>query len=117
MGNYCVTNGDGTTARMGLTKEQGQRLAQQLADETGEPHCLAREGQGDEGEWFKSEHSEETFRDLFASSVEATEFETQALSIGREFLPPCALAVLDGKLATSEYWAWLEGQVETEPCE
>ena len=34
-------------------------------------------------------------------------FENAALSIGREFLPPCAIAVLDGEEGGAEYWDWL----------
>lgn len=34
--------------------------------------------------------------------------ENAVLSIGREFLPPCALAVLDDRdAATVEYYEWL----------
>lgn len=42
----------------------------------------------------------------------AVEFEQQALSIGRERLPPCALAVLDGANEEPEpaYWRWLADQ-------
>lgn len=40
----------------------------------------------------------------------ALELESQYLSIGRKFLPPCALVVLDGGEATSEYWEWLISQ-------
>lgn len=36
--------------------------------------------------------------------------ENAVLSVGREFLPPHALAVLDGGIATEEYWVWLRGQ-------
>lgn len=53
---------------------------------------------------------------------EQIEFEHGCLTCGREFLPPCALAVLDGE-STPEYLAWLqdaldvaerEGAIETE---
>lgn len=52
------------------------------------------------------------FLALFPSPSAAIEFEQQVLSIGRALLPPPALTVLDGGEATSEYWAWLIGQVE-----
>lgn len=54
------------------------------------------------------------FCDLFSSVSEAVEFESAVLSIGREFLPSCALAVLDGAEATEEYWAFLASQIETQ---
>jgi hypothetical protein len=39
--------------------------------------------------------------------------ETAILRIGREFLPPCALAVLDKSgPATGEYWEWLTEQTQ-----
>ena len=38
----------------------------------------------------------------------AIDEENAALSVGREFLPPCALAVLDDRdAATVEYYQWL----------
>ncbi|HEY5021796.1 MAG TPA: hypothetical protein VII30_04825 [Gemmatimonadaceae bacterium] len=37
--------------------------------------------------------------------------ESALLSIGREFLPPSALAVLDGGEATADYYGWLTEQV------
>ncbi len=37
----------------------------------------------------------------------AIRFENEALSIGREFLPSFALAVLDGAEGSPEYWDWL----------
>ena len=38
---------------------------------------------------------------------QAVEYESRTLNIGREFLPACALAVLDGGEGSPEYWAWL----------
>lgn len=55
--------------------------------------------------------TEAAFQELFSSPVDAMEFQNQVLSIGREYLPPCALAVLDGQDGTDEYWTWLAGQV------
>lgn len=52
----------------------------------------------------------EDFVALFSNLAEAVEFENQALSIGRELLPPAAIAVLDGGTATSDYYAWLADQ-------
>ncbi|MET0410418.1 MAG: hypothetical protein ABW217_03940 [Polyangiaceae bacterium] len=46
-----------------------------------------------------------------ARGTEPTEFETQTLSAGREFLPPAAIAVLEGAEPTSEYWAILVSQL------
>lgn len=43
----------------------------------------------------------------------AIAFENATLSIGREHLPPCALAVLDGGEGTPEYWAWLAGAIDS----
>jgi hypothetical protein len=51
--------------------------------------------------------TETDFRTMFSTLDHAKQFEDQALSAGREYLPPCAVAVLDGTPATSEYWAWL----------
>lgn len=53
-----------------------------------------------------------TYEAMFATSNDAKEFEDSALSAGREYLPPCALAVLDRGKATPAYWAWLVSQVE-----
>lgn len=43
----------------------------------------------------------------------AADEESAILSIGREFLPPCAIAVLDGGEPTAEYWQWMMGQTQT----
>jgi hypothetical protein len=44
--------------------------------------------------------------------------ENAILSIGREFLPACAIAVLDKTGETSgEYWAWLTKQTEAAQAE
>lgn len=39
-----------------------------------------------------------------------TETENQILSVGREFLPACALLVLDGGAPGLEYRVWLAAQ-------
>jgi hypothetical protein len=39
-------------------------------------------------------------------------FEQQCLSIGREFLPECARAVLDGWKGNRQYWDWLNTQAD-----
>jgi hypothetical protein len=39
------------------------------------------------------------------------EQEHAILAIGREYLPDCAKAVLDGGDSTVEYWDWLLGQL------
>lgn len=36
--------------------------------------------------------------------------ENAILSIGREFLPPCAIEVLDNKTESVEYYQWLANQ-------
>ncbi len=43
--------------------------------------------------------------------VDLLDAEQTILSIGREFLPPSALAVLDGAEATPEYWDFLAEQI------
>ena len=43
--------------------------------------------------------------------------ETAILSVGREFLPPCAIAVLDGSEPTTEYWAFLQSETEKAQAE
>ena len=50
------------------------------------------------------------FAAQFLTSLDAVEFEDQALSVGVEFLPECARAVLNGEAATIGYYAWLVGQ-------
>ena len=39
--------------------------------------------------------------------------ENAILSVGREFLPACAIAVLDGGEATVEYYEWLTLQTQS----
>lgn len=43
----------------------------------------------------------------FANQADAISFEHQALNIGREYLPPCAIAVLDRAEPSEAYWDWL----------
>ena len=43
--------------------------------------------------------------------------EQAILSIDREFLPPCALVVLDGGEPTEDYWAFLISQTEQAQAE
>ncbi len=51
------------------------------------------------------------FESCFQSASERMSFESDALSIGREFLPECARAVLDGGEATEAYYEWLLEQL------
>ena len=44
------------------------------------------------------------------TTFQKTEWENQVLSVGRSFLPPCAIAVLDGNDATPEYWDFIAEQ-------
>ena len=50
------------------------------------------------------------FAAQFLTSLDAVEFEDNALSVGAEFLPECARAVLNGEAATIGYYAWLVDQ-------
>ena len=51
--------------------------------------------------------------DLVAACGSDPVTEEQAiLSVGREFLPACALAVLDGNEPTDDYWLFLFAQTE-----
>ena len=50
---------------------------------------------------------------LFDTLSDAIKFENRVLSIGRQFLPPCAQNVLDGNAATPEYWTWLASRRST----
>lgn len=50
------------------------------------------------------------FAAQFLTSLEAVEFENRVLSVGVEFLPECARAVLAGEAATIGYYAWLTNQ-------
>ena len=54
----------------------------------------------------------EEFLAHFKSTADAMDFETAALSIGREFLPPCAHAAMDRQEPTPDYWAFMVAQVE-----
>jgi len=54
------------------------------------------------------------YRACFETLSEAVDFENQVLSIGREFLPECAIDVLDNDLVTAEYWDFLISQIEEE---
>ena len=56
----------------------------------------------------------ENFVSKFDSLTEAVEYEHATLNSGREFLPACAVTVLDGGEPTPEYWAWICGQVDEE---
>lgn len=47
---------------------------------------------------------------LFPTKSAAIAFEQRVLGIGREFLPPAALAVLDGAEPTEAYWHFLIAQ-------
>ena len=51
------------------------------------------------------------FREFLALTSTPVEDENALLSIGREFLPPCARVVLDGGAPTVEYWRWVTSQV------
>lgn len=60
----------------------------------------------------------ESFIEAAGGQAEAIAAENAALSIGREFLPPFALAVLDKESEGSpEYWAWLIESVEQQEAE
>lgn len=56
--------------------------------------------------------AEVEYHELFRLTAEAMAFETHALSIGRDLLPPFALVVIDGGEPTAAYWRWLAAQVE-----
>lgn len=48
--------------------------------------------------------------DLAGSNRVAVEYEESVFQSGREFLPACAITVLDGGDATDEYWSFLIDQ-------
>lgn len=50
------------------------------------------------------------YYDLVGSNRAAVEYEESVLQSGREFLPACAITVLDGGDATDEYWSFLIDQ-------
>jgi hypothetical protein len=54
----------------------------------------------------------EHFLSRFNSAAEAIEFENHVQQIGREFLPPAAIAVRQGEEPTSDYWRFLIEQHE-----
>jgi hypothetical protein len=57
--------------------------------------------------------TEQNYHDLCCENgTDPTEFENQALSIGREFLPVEVRIVMDGGEPTSAYWAWLCSQID-----
>jgi hypothetical protein len=71
------------------------------------------------GQYPLSVKTMEQFRDRVAQTVPvhrfattALEFESLALSIGYELLPPEARAVIDGEDPTPAYWQWLADQWE-----
>lgn len=47
---------------------------------------------------------------LVGGESAAIEQENAALSVGREFLPPLVLAVVDGEPPEPYYWNWLAEQ-------
>lgn len=53
---------------------------------------------------------------LFTSRTEAMDFEATVLSIGEEFLPACAQAVLEDRTVEppAEYWQFLASQLEAD---
>ena len=53
----------------------------------------------------------------FATLAQAMDFEHGVLTSGREFLPPCALDVLDQREGEppSEYWDFLIAQIPSKP--
>jgi hypothetical protein len=62
MTQYCVTNGDGTTCRMGFSSlAAGRAAAQRIANQEGEPMWLTPEGEqgSDDGERFDPEAATE----------------------------------------------------------
>ena len=48
---------------------------------------------------------------------DAVSEEQAILSVGREFLPPCALAMLDDGTESAAYYEWLTEQVEAAQAE
>ena len=54
----------------------------------------------------------EDYVNLFSSAFKAGEFEQSVLGIGEEFLPECAITVLNDGEPSTEYWAFLANQLE-----
>lgn len=54
----------------------------------------------------------EQYLALFPTAAEAIEFEHQTLSVGREFLPPQAILVLNGVEPGPDYWQFLAEQLD-----
>ena len=52
----------------------------------------------------------EEWIEVAGGTGKAIEYEHGVLNVGRDFLPPVALAVLDGADGSSEYWDWLIGE-------
>ncbi len=63
--------------------------------------------------------TQDDYQALFPTIGAAIAFEHTVLSAGREFLPACAIAVLDGSedADTNGYWAWLISQAQEGVCE
>jgi hypothetical protein len=57
----------------------------------------------------------ESFAEAAGGTAKAVEAEQRILSAGREFLPPAAIAVLDGAEPGGEYWRWLTSQLDPVP--
>jgi hypothetical protein len=58
----------------------------------------------------KSTDSMKKYFCLFEDKDQAVEFEHNVLSCGSEFLPSCALEVVNGAVGTEEYWSFLIDQ-------
>lgn len=58
-----------------------------------------------------NESNRERWIEAAGGPAKAVETENTLLAIGRDFLPPCAVAVREGEEPTEEYWAWLLSQL------
>lgn len=74
-----------------------------------EARAVAREGEDGSLIWIDARAA---YVSRFENPSDAIEFENSTLSAGREFLPACALLVLDGVTPSADYWTWLIGQVD-----
>jgi hypothetical protein len=122
MPTYAIDNGDGDQITTGLEEHLVWRTAQQIADRRHETVYVYEVGVGVDSLAFATPVSPSVkSRPKRSQSAGAIKFsgvcaripadpigeECRILSIGREFLPPCAIVVLEGGKPTPEYWDWL----------
>ena len=127
MTNYSIDDGNGNQLTTGLSEHNAHATAQWLAGERGESVYLYSTEDGVQSRYetiapTPADAQRAAARLEFVAMADAVGSyaeaeETAILSVGREFLPPCAIAVLDGGEPTTEYWAFLQSETEKAQAE